>query len=195
MIQWQEALAISVFQETDVEGGSINIIGYIFARFATKIYIKWVIGFCFKYSTSTRPCPRYHASFALFRRNTFFSWNQNILLETKTKLCGGLSPHVFAKVLSHRMKPKHFLWWWYLLALMLYPTLSLLIRYISALLLGLDIRGSLALFIFTLRENISFISSNVLRRHLPPLDKELCRNLAPLTDNFDAQNKNGVTPS
>ena len=78
---------------------------------------------------------------------------------------------------------------------MLYPTLSLLIRYISALLLGLDIRGSLALFIFTLRENISFISSNVLRRHLPPLDKELCRNLGPLTDNFDAQNKNGVTPS
>ena len=57
------------------------------------------------------------------------------------------------------------------------------------------IRGSSALFIFTLRENISFISSNVLRRHLPPLDKELCRNLAPLTDNFDAQNKNGVTPS
>ena len=78
---------------------------------------------------------------------------------------------------------------------MLYPTLSLLIRYISALLLGLDIRGSLALFIFTPRENISFISSNVLRRHLPPLDKELCRNLAPLTENFDAQNKNGVTPS
>ena len=73
---------------------------------------------------------------------------------------------------------------------MLYPTLSLLIRYISALLLGLDIRGSLALFIFTPRENISFISSNVLRRHLPPLDKELCRNLAPLTDNFDAQNEN-----
>ena len=64
---------------------------------------------------------------------------------------------------------------------MLYPTLSLLIRYISALLLGLDIRGSLALFIFTPRENISFISSNVLRRHLPPLDK--------LTDNFDAPNK------
>ena len=57
------------------------------------------------------------------------------------------------------------------------------------------IRSSSALFIFTLRENISFISSNVLRRHLPPLDKELCRNLAPLTDNFDAQNKNGVTPS
>ena len=42
-------------------------------------------------------------------------------------------------------------------------------------------RSSSALFIFTLRENISFISSNVLRRHLPPLDK--------LTDNFDAPNK------
>ena len=195
MIQWQEALAISVFQETDVEGGSINIIGYIFARFATKIYIKWVIGFCFKYSTILVLALDIMPVLHYLEKNTFFSWNQNILLETKTKLCGGLSPHVFAKVLSHRMKPKHFLWWWYLLALMLYPTLSLLIRYISALLLGLDIRGSLALFIFTLRENISFISSNVLRRHLPPLDKELCRNLAPLTDNFDAQNKNGVTPS
>ena len=82
-------------------GGSINIIGYIFARFATKIYIKWVIGFCFKYSITIlvlaldiMPVLHYLEK-AHFFRESLGNLKQNILLETK--LCGDYPPHVFAK--------------------------------------------------------------------------------------------------